>query len=493
MDKNNDGNILMSHLYSIATEREVLNTLLEGTRSLDKVREDYFYGTENKLIFHALYILKNEGKEPSIATIFNYIQEYKQEHRKASIVDGNYEAVMMEILGVNTGSADAAFDNNVAELANLYKRRKLLNLSYKLSNSALSLAVDIDSILEDLNKDEEDIISTSSNKYLDWIDIPSEKDIRQSLATESTGIKTQYAFERKNKEQQQLIIPSGAITLVCGQTSHGKSRFLQNLAIDTALDKEEGTVLYFTFEEDKKAVYKELLNIYADQDLAKNNLRTIGSFYKNEFSYFSKDTSIGKFQAKEREFMHIIQSGKLHIIEEDVDSTELILGIRTIARKQKIKAVFIDYAQLLNKAGNKQPRNEELKAIGTDLLKLAKNLSIPVIMAAQLNREAKSPVEMHNQNIADAADMERVAAVVIMLWNSSFKPLNKADISNANKVMEDKGITLGEPGKIYAVCTKYRGAERGNDVALEFNGNTGKIKHNYIQQEVQDNNNDSFF
>lgn len=461
-------------LCNSQAEHDVLTAIIYG-RSTEGILDDYFYDANYKAIFQAIKYIRNEGKVPDIVQIADYFLSLP------SVSDGKpvYKPAPEIIAGVAdtlAGTADATFSQNVALLAQLYKRRKAREIGLKLIASANERSLDIDSVLNEIQLEKEAVVSTS-DKYKKLLEIPSPEEIRKALREVPEGIQTNYAFERKNKELQQLILPSGAITLICGQTSHGKSRFLQNLALDAATDGKEGTVLYFTFEEDKNAVYKEFLNIYANMDIAKNNLRSIGSFFRGIFKYFMKKVSVASFMEKENRFMDdIIQTGKLRVLEEDYDSTELILALRILAKTTKVKAVFVDYVQLLSKAGNKLSRPEELKEIGKDLLKLAKETGLPIVMAAQLNREAKSPSEMHNQNISEASDLEKVASVIVMIWNSSFKSLNKSDYTND---LASRGFNLGEDGKIYAICTKYRGAERGNDAILKFNGNTGKIYPNY--------------
>lgn len=455
-------------------ELDVLYACINDHHKIDKINENLFYDDRNKTIYKAIVGIMSKGQDPNIAAITEHFL------RNDNSVPVDYLVSLQETL---ISTADASFNQNVFILTDLFKRRKAKEIALRLLSTVNDGAVDMDEVLSEFDKNKQLIDSVSTDKYLQVLEVPSPEEIRRALAEEPTGIETKYAFTRraKKEEQQQIIIPAGAITMICGLTSHGKSRFLQNLALDTAQDKKDGCVLYYTFEEDKKAVFKELLNIYADMDLSDNNLRTISSYYHGTHQYFNDGVSIANFQAKENRFMQLIQSKKLHIIEEDYDSAELCLSLRKIARNRKVKAVFVDYAQLLYKSGNKLSRTEELKGIMKDLLKVAKEFGLPIVMAAQLKRSAASPTSMTNQDIADSADLERIAALVIMLWNSSYKTNDTKAIND----MADLGITLGEGGKIYAECTKYRGAERGNYAVLSFKGNRGLIEHNYTPKNKE--------
>lgn len=313
---------------------------------------------------------------------------------------------------------------------------------------------------------------------------PTAEDLQNRLRQRPEGIRTDYIFSTGGREER-LLLPAGAITLIACPPSHGKSTFLRNLAIQVSGNSEEGTVLYFTFEEDEKSTVYELVNTYVAEELTRptrdyNNLTTIAEYYHSGSTQYMKEGVRDTFKRKEAAFRkNYIESGRLRIYDVDFKSNELIDFIRFIAKLQKIKAVFVDYVQLLYKAGNSLRRNEELKEIAKDLRQTAKELTLPIILAAQLNREAKSPTEMHSQNIADSADLEREANKVILLWNSAFLPLNGSTYDkDKDKIEKGKAIELGQAGKIYAKISKNRGGIPSIDATFNFNGNTGVIEPN---------------
>lgn len=457
------------HLCNLQAEKDVLLAGINNTDLFEQIQPEHFYDVRHRAIHDAIRTLRHDGKTADMVALVDYCLRHP--------VAGLTPQYVLSLNTTSYATADCTFGQNLTLLADLYKRRRARDMALRLMASLNDGAADIDAVLTDVDREKSAIEQIGEDRYLRAIAIPSPQQIRLALAQEPTGIATHYALTRRGPlhEQQPLVLPTGALTMVCGLTSHGKSRFLQNLALDTATDRATtGTVLYYTFEEDRKAVYRELLNIYANMRLSANNLRTIASYYHGR-CFFDRDVSVEAFEGREREFMGLLQQGRLHIVEEDYDAQELCLSIRRIARRQRVSAVFVDYAQLIYKAGNTLPRNEELKAIMNDLLRVARDVEVPVVLAAQLNRLVVSPTTMTNQNIADSADMERIAALVLMLWNSSYKTAD----SQATRAMAELGITLGEEGKLYVECTKYRGAERGNTAVLDFDGNTGRITPNY--------------
>lgn len=314
-------------------------------------------------------------------------------------------------------------------------------------------------------------------KYSELLALPTEQSRSQNQSKGADDIETSYYFETTGvtKEIERLTLPSGAITFVCAPTSHGKSTFLQNLALSVAQNGTEGSTLYFTFEESREAVEIQLVNKYINKPLSANNQRSITT-YKRKGKNFFTGNGLNTYLQGDREFAEkLLYSGKLRIYEEDYDSTELIEAIRYICSQTKVKAVFIDYIQMLSKNGCRLQRNEELKEISKDFKSLAVSLHLPIIVAAQLNREAKSPVEMFAQNIAEAADLERVANKVILLWNSSFKERSKDSSSHLKEWSKRTGIELGQGGTIYALLAKNRGGIVTIEAVLTHHGNEGVI------------------
>ena len=330
----------------------------------------------------------------------------------------------------------------------------------------------------------------SETKYSALLSLPTADGIREKLRSRPEGVRTRYTFSTGHKSER-LVLPAGAITLIGAPTSHGKSTFLRNLALQTAEDGTPGVVLYFSFEEDMESTVVEFVNTYTGLELTSptkeyNNLTTIAEYYRTDSTRYMKSQAEQPFKEAEARFMRdYLESGKLRIYDSDYSSDELVEAIRYISRKLQVKACFIDYVQLLYTEGNRLQRNEELKGIAKSLRELAKQEKLPIVLACQLNREALSPTEMHSQNIADSADLEREANKVLLLWNSAFLPLNKSNYE-PKKIEESKRMELGTPGKLYGILRKNRGGTPNIDASFDFNGNTGRIEPGDVEDLPED-------
>lgn len=332
----------------------------------------------------------------------------------------------------------------------------------------------------------------SRAKYSRLLALPREENLLQRLRNKQEELPTLYELT-KGKDTELFTLPCGAITFVCAPTSHGKSTFLQNLALQVAAGKGDGIVLYFTFEEDGDAVTLQMMNKYIDTELCKNynskqsnNMRALRHYFKTGDDRFIRVEAKSIFQQKKSEFIHkYYTSGKIRIYYEDYDSAELIEAIRSISSQTKVKAVFIDYIQLLSSRAYRKARlqrTEELKEICKDLKNLSIDTQLPIVVAAQLNREANSPLELHSQRIAEAADLERIANKILCLWNTSFVAQKSKDSAKELETMENNpslDFKLGDGGKIYAKLTKNRGGVVGLESVFPYDGNTGVIRGNH--------------
>ena len=329
-------------------------------------------------------------------------------------------------------------------------------------------------------------------KYAKLLALPSEELLLQRLRNKPDDVPTLYELSN-GRDRELFSLPVGAITMVCAPTNHGKSTFLQNLALQVAKGKGTGSVLYFSFEEEADSIVVNMLNKYTDEELCRNysatesnNLRALKHYFKTGEEKYIKQEVKDAFHKKRDEFFRdYYATGKIRIYYEDYDLQELVEAIRTIVTQTKVKAVFVDYIQLLsNRTKRKLQRNEEIKSICIDLKNLAIETQLPIVVAAQLNREACSPLELHAQRIADAADIERIANKILCLWNSSFTAQKSKDYAKDLEKLEEKtGIKFGEGGKIYAKLVKNRGGVVGLEAVLDLNGNTGVIKGNHTETE----------
>jgi len=113
----------------------------------------------------------------------------------------------------------------------------------------------------------------------------------------------------------------------------------------------------------------------------------------------------------------------------------------SIARKEnaknKLDYILVDYLQLASGDGRKETRAFEVGSIAKGLKDLAKELSIPIIVAAQINRLSEISAEKRPQlhNLKESGDIEQAADSVVFVH-----------IQDNNRMMIVAKQRMGPPG-----------------------------------------------
>jgi replicative DNA helicase len=120
--------------------------------------------------------------------------------------------------------------------------------------------------------------------------------------------------------------------------------------------------------------------------------------------------------------------------------------INAVLVKRPVKAVFVDYLQLIAASNPKAPKYEQISQISMDLKNMAKEFDIPIVALAQLNRriDGKPDERPSAGDLRDSGQIEQDADVIVMLSRKQ----SEAD------VLEDKKIASGESQKLFALGQK---------------------------------------
>ena len=298
-----------------------------------------------------------------------------------------------------------------------------------------------------------------------------EEEIRDRQANRPESINSGYTIGG-----EPLLLPSGAISVFTAPTSHGKTTFLINMALNVATASPDKETYLFSYEEDGDSILINTLNTYLDEELSANNRRAIRSYFTTGQAEYIKNTSKDYFtETKDRFFKELIETRRLNIHYSSYNSDTLIEAIRYLHKHANPGAIFIDYIQLLNLPEGKYKtysRQEEIKEICIALKDVAVETGLPIILGAQFNREVTNQLRLHPTKIGEAGDIERIANLIVGFWNNNFKPL--ATDGELNEITQ-RGATT--PDTLYTTILKNRGGRVGLEEILSFNGNTGKIKN----------------
>lgn len=309
------------------------------------------------------------------------------------------------------------------------------------------------------------------------------KTYRERLAATTAGIPTGFGL-RQGKNVERLQIEPAALTYVAARTSHGKSRFLLNLAADI-IERREGKVLYFVYEGTAaETALRSLVTYYGKgqrerkfPDISINPYRTISTYYREGTTeYFLRD-SFAAFNVAEGEFWRMIDDGKIAFFGVNYSVEELVRNIGRIAKKEKISAVFIDYIQKLRSEKRSSDKKDELRNISDELLRSAVSLDVPFILAAQLNRETRVALDISTSNIADCAEIEKDANTILALFDFA---VDKGYYDDASELLQRIPSENPEDlrGKLFVRLLKNRFGSVGIWDLLDVDRSTGYVVRN---------------
>lgn len=261
---------------------------------------------------------------------------------------------------------------------------------------------------------------------------------------QGNGIATGYP----DLDKMSSGLKAGEMFIVAARPSMGKTSFAMNLVEHMCLDQGLPSMV-FSLEMSANQLVERLL--YARARFAKSSLMK---------GYKPVKADLLKIQKSVEE----IKQCKLYI--DDTPSIS-INELRAKARRKKkeadIKIIAIDYLQLM-RSNSKQAQNSrerEVAEISAGLKALAKELEIPIIVLAQLNRGPESRVgnaggggKPRMSDLRESGSIEQDADMVGLLYRSAYYADNQEDRDE-------------EDGKAQLVIAKNRNGPTG-DVPLTF-------------------------
>jgi len=138
--------------------------------------------------------------------------------------------------------------------------------------------------------------------------------------------------------------------------------------------------------------------------------------------------------------------------------TEIAATARRLKRQDKLGLVAIDYLQLIEPDNPKDQRQEQVARIARRLKGMARELNVPVLCLAQLNRQAEAAKENRPRlsHLRESGAIEQDADVVMFVHRDEYYETNE----------EDRARVAGEADVIVA---KQRNGPTG-DVKLVWKG-----------------------
>jgi replicative DNA helicase len=109
--------------------------------------------------------------------------------------------------------------------------------------------------------------------------------------------------------------------------------------------------------------------------------------------------------------------------------TEIAAGARRLKRRHGLALLVIDYLQLIEPDNAKDPRQEQVSKIARRLKGLARELDVPVLCLAQLNRQVEATRDNKPQlsHLRESGAIEQDADVVMFIHREEYYQTNDED------------------------------------------------------------------
>lgn len=357
-------------------EKAVLGAMLVNNRYVNEVfsqlESSDFYRRSHLLIASAILKITNDGRPADIITVADQLQKSNEINQAGGYA---YVAALADEIPENL---------DIVEYINIIKDhsalRKLITSSRSIIEESLDFKADADTILAQV---QESIIKIAEARDKRGF-VPTGKLMPEAMRVieniqkhgESGGLKSGFY------ELDDIIsgFQPGEFSVIAARPSMGKTALALNIVLNMAL-KQEKTVGFFSIEMSREQIMMRLLATRSK--ISMSSIRT-GKPLLSRKEWHDLELASSEI---ERAKIFIDDSPSLSIVE-----------MKTRARRLKIEhsldIVFVDYLQLM-KVGESQVRKNDSRAqevaiISSSLKELAKELGIPVLALAQLNRSPET-------------------------------------------------------------------------------------------------------
>ena len=431
---------------NLEAEQSILGGLMLDREALDQVGDlllaEDFYKPAHQKIYNAIKELHSKGQPIDIITVTNVLQG-----------EGSMEMVggpeyLISLLDKTISSA------NISSHAKIVKDkatlRRLITINSQLIEKAYNQEfVDVESFVDQA---ESEIFKVSENKTQTGL-VGSMEIVKASIQkieelyknkAEITGIGTGF----KKLDEMTAGLHPGEMTIIAARPSMGKTAFSLNIAQHVALRLKK-TVPYFSLEMGKESMMMRMLS--AESKVSMSEIRN------------------GRIQ--DSAWPKLINAASaLSEASIFIDDTPGVSPIEIRSRARRLKAehgldvIMIDYLQLMSMKQKYSSREQEVAEISKSLKAIAKELQIPVIALAQLNRgvEGRTEKKPMLSDLRESGSIEQDADVIMMLYRDDYYDKENPDKQGHAEVIVGKqrnGATGPVKLRFDAQYNRFRDAE----------------------------------
>jgi replicative DNA helicase len=407
---------------NIDAEKSILGGLMLDQNSYDEVAEligeDDFYKPAHRKIFSAIRELHKREMPSDIVTVSNMLTERSE-------LDGLGGAVVLaEMIDQTPSTANIIPYAKIVQEKSLL--RKVIATSTDFADKAYTQDFEsIDGFMDSLESRVFQLAEAKNREGLveagELVKVSLEK-IEELYAQKLlvTGMSTGF----NDLDELTAGFQPGELIIVAARPSMGKTALSLNIAAHAVL-KDKKKVAYFSVEMGKEQVM----------------IRLLASASKIRLS----DLRVGKID--DGAWPRLINTAAA--MSETglfIDETAGIspFDIRAKCRRMKAKhgldMIMIDYLQLMGLKQKVDNRQQEVSEISKLLKSIAKELKVPVVALAQLNRgvEGRSDRRPMLSDLRESGSIEQDADVIMMIYREDYYDRDNPEIKGIAEIIIGK-------------------------------------------------------
>ncbi len=386
-------------LGAMLLEEEARNIAIEKLPYSEKSNLNYFFYPSHQRIFRAFHKLYHE--KGNFFDVISASSILKQEGVLENIGGDEY---LIELQ--NSIATTANIENWCETLKNLAALRRMIGVCastitkcYDASADGVSdLMGEIESSIFEVRNEN---IASSASKISDHL-IGAVKYLENlsSKKIEATGISTGfYTLDDIiiGFRKQEMIV-------IAARPSIGKTSLALNIATHVALKKKKN-VAFFSLE-------------MSAEQLTRRMLCSIAEISEKDFydKRFDESEFTSKWSRITRAASELGNASFYIDPTPGLDINELKARALRLKANYKIDVIVIDYLQLMQATVSKSDnRQVEVSKISVGIKSLAKELDVPVIVLAQLNRQAETQDRPRLSHLRESGAIEQDADIVMFL------------------------------------------------------------------------------
>jgi len=380
-------------------EEAVLGAILIDSKCIhivaDKLGEHLFISQSNKIICKHILELYNQRKAIDLITLTSSLRNSSELDK----IGGAYTIAA----ATNRTTSSANIEFHIAILAQNYMKREVQTIGQKYSTLASVDVQDIFNLTSSFEKDVSGITAKIISKGVANAEKVS-KEFIEHLENEviNDGLPTPI------NQLDELLggWQKSDLVIIAARPGMGKSSLAISIA-NTAAFEAAKSVAIFSLEMPTRQVAQRIFSIKSGVDYSKVRNREFNSMEKDILLRVNEDFKQTKY------FIDDTAGIKLN---------ELRAKCIKLQRSEGLDMVIIDYIQLMRlgyKVGN---REQEVSEITKGLKELAKELDVPVIALAQLNRDVEQRSNKRPQlsDLRESGSIEQDADIVMFVMRPEY-------------------------------------------------------------------------